>query len=514
MADAAIDWASLKSALGTAPANAASPPPAMGAEFDALANQPGATATSQSGDDDSKVIASMLQNQTGRAKQLESDFKGSYDPIRSEYAKKSSETPPDAPKYEDVLSHQELQKSIQEGKKSAQEWAGVAAGLSALIGGISKKHTLAGLHAMTGAMEGLNEGNAATAKQQMELFKQSNDAIIEHNQMLTDRYHDILNNKKNSLDDIKEQGAMVATEYGDLHAWEELQKGDISAFATYLKNRDAMAKKLGATGDSTFESAQNIADASGYTGQKYIDSLKKTAPSKASLFDEVQSIANYDRPPRISRYGGSKEDPEARAVMHMVQQYLGDKPYDATKWYGKIAKETAAESALARSEVPHKIGDTEVSIQKVNHHLDTLQTAMDALDSGDIRRVNAAAQTLAREFGDPKIVSTDTAVNAVSQEFHRVYVPTGGVEDERASAASSISPQSSPAQIKAAIKTMKELMLGQAEALKTGADTIRSGGNIEDINVPQPPVPGAKQAPDGKFYVPDPNRPGKYLQVQ
>lgn len=30
----------------------------------------------------------------------------------------------------------------------------------------------------------------------------------------------------------------------------------------------------------------------------------------------------------------------------------------------------------------------------------------------------------------------------------------------------------------------------------------------------QPPVPGARQAPDGKFYVPDPNRPGKYLQVQ
>jgi len=29
-----------------------------------------------------------------------------------------------------------------------------------------------------------------------------------------------------------------------------------------------------------------------------------------------------------------------------------------------------------------------------------------------------------------------------------------------------------------------------------------------------PPVQGARQAPDGKFYVPDPNRPGKYLQVQ
>lgn len=29
-----------------------------------------------------------------------------------------------------------------------------------------------------------------------------------------------------------------------------------------------------------------------------------------------------------------------------------------------------------------------------------------------------------------------------------------------------------------------------------------------------PPVPGAKLAPDGKYYIPDPKRPGKYLQVQ
>jgi hypothetical protein len=43
-------------------------------------------------------------------------------------------------------------------------------------------------------------------------------------------------------------------------------------------------------------------------------------------------------------------------------------------------------------------------------------------------------------------------------------------------------------------------------------------GEAESIIGPQqssaPPVEGARQASDGKFYVPDPNRPGKYLQVQ
>lgn len=33
-------------------------------------------------------------------------------------------------------------------------------------------------------------------------------------------------------------------------------------------------------------------------------------------------------------------------------------------------------------------------------------------------------------------------------------------------------------------------------------------------NAEKPPVPGANKAPDGNWYVPDPNRPGKYLKVE
>jgi hypothetical protein len=56
--------------------------------------------------------------------------------------------------------------------------------------------------------------------------------------------------------------------------------------------------------------------------------------------------------------------------------------------------------------------------------------------------------------------------------------------------------------------------------LKSSPDLQRYGETYHvDIpttgkTVAAPPVPGAKQAPDGNFYVPDPNRPGKYLQVK
>jgi hypothetical protein len=57
-----------------------------------------------------------------------------------------------------------------------------------------------------------------------------------------------------------------------------------------------------------------------------------------------------------------------------------------------------------------------------------------------------------------------------------------------------------------------------ARELAIKAMNIQSGNNIPNLGAPlanTPPVgapPTAKQAPDGKWYAPDPARPGKYLQ--
>lgn len=44
------------------------------------------------------------------------------------------------------------------------------------------------------------------------------------------------------------------------------------------------------------------------------------------------------------------------------------------------------------------------------------------------------------------------------------------------------------------------------------SNLINGGGQPQAATMP--PVPGARQAPDGNYYVPDPARPGKYLMVQ
>ncbi|MEW8189013.1 MAG: hypothetical protein AB2766_06920 [Candidatus Thiodiazotropha endolucinida] len=57
-----------------------------------------------------------------------------------------------------------------------------------------------------------------------------------------------------------------------------------------------------------------------------------------------------------------------------------------------------------------------------------------------------------------------------------------------------------------------KLATGQTERVKgiSAIDRRTAKGTSAST---QPPIAGAKKAPDGNWYVPDPNRPGKYMRV-
>lgn len=481
-----------------------------------------AKAISDPAAEDAKMVEGMEKEQLSKSKALEEKYKSEMPPLQKEFSDKANSAHPDKPEYEDVLTHESLEKSVKEGQQSAQEWAGVAAAVSALIGGISKKHTLAGLSALTGGIQGLKEGNDAAAKQKMDLFKESNDAIIQHNKIVKDSYDAILADRKLSLDDIKEKISQKAYEFNDLLAVQQLEKGDVQGFTNFLKERDKKVSSLQGLTDTITDSAGKVIESNNLHGQQYLDFLESANPTKKAVLSEIKAIGDYKNAPRVPRQG-SKVDPQAEAIMEAVRQYNPD--YDQKKWLQGAAYAASVGHALGRSEVPTKLADKAISRLTTLAHLDTLDTAFKALKSGDIRTANAIAQKIGKEMGDPNIVSVETAVSAISNEFLKLYVSSGGTVDERQSQTLNISPQSSPEQMNAAINTMKELMEGQRKATKQVTDQIRSGGNAEDLNVPTmsntpgnaaapPPMEGAKQAPDGNFYIPDPQRPGKYLMVQ
>lgn len=66
-------------------------------------------------------------------------------------------------------------------------------------------------------------------------------------------------------------------------------------------------------------------------------------------------------------------------------------------------------------------------------------------------------------------------------------------------------------------EAIRGIAMGAGQSYRPPYTFDQAGGLQQNRSQPQPaqpPIQGARQAPDGKFYVPDSNRPGKYLQVQ
>lgn len=154
-----------------------------------------------------------------------------------------------------------------------------------------------------------------------------------------------------------------------------------------------------------------------------------------------------------------------------------------------------------------------------------------------------------------KVNEVSGAVQHYGQEITKFYTGSPGGEGERMRFLNTINTSKSPEEISGAIRTERDLIpdrinqiagqisqqLGPEEAQKY-LSRANIAGSVAKINAslvkldptgpeakmaaangqPQagtpasqaaPPIPNAKQAPDGNWYVPDPNRAGKYMQV-
>lgn len=152
--------------------------------------------------------------------------------------------------------------------------------------------------------------------------------------------------------------------------------------------------------------------------------------------------------------------------------------------------------------------------------------------------LNKIIQAFEEKTGDPNIVKFGGGINTLINIYARAINPTGvpTVEDKKQAreilqkawsqgqfeAATGMMVQeidaalTSPDKVRDAMR--KRFLEGQPDVrvgppLVTGKDKERVTGPAKST-AQGAPVEGARQAQDGKWYVPDPNRPGKYLQVQ
>lgn len=201
----------------------------------------------------------------------------------------------------------------------------------------------------------------------------------------------------------------------------------------------------------------------------------------------------------------SKEGDSARQDMAVIGQLrqLGGQ-------ISNLGSGAALQGWLAERGI--KVGPNVSEIEAFNALVDKLTPQQRVPGSGassdlDVRMFKSALPNLIRTPGGNELILS-TLESVANDKAARAAIADRALTGE-------LKPQDAIRELRA----LPDPMAALKEARKSG---FKSLPQIQQERRPSEPpkqseapsYPGARQAPDGKFYVPDPNRPGKYLQVQ
>jgi hypothetical protein len=163
----------------------------------------------------------------------------------------------------------------------------------------------------------------------------------------------------------------------------------------------------------------------------------------------AQNIANGNIPPVTG--------PNASKIMNEV---IAIKPDFKASDYGL---QTSSEKAFNQG----KQGDKVRSLNVVAEHFNTLDKAADALQSGDVRAINAVSQFIQTQTGKPAPTNFNAVKEILADEIVAAVVPGVGALADRQAIKKTILASSSPEQLKGIVANYKELIGGQLNGLET-----------------------------------------------
>lgn len=180
------------------------------------------------------------------------------------------------------------------------------------------------------------------------------------------------------------------------------------------------------------------------TGKALIDWLSKSPDYGPQYARNVQMTGDYDA--KIPSMYGRK--PEVMAHFKgLLQQYNPDFQED------KFDRRRQAEKAFAPGGTSY---NNITNIRQIFPHLDTLTKAVDALNNGDFRAINAATVAVRKQAGQPEVTNMEQAAKVVGMEAMRVFRQVGASTSEAEDFAKTLSTASSPQQLAGVVAQLHE----------------------------------------------------------
>lgn len=248
------------------------------------------------------------------------------------------------------------------------------------------------------------------------------------------------------------------------YAWDPTTKKAVKTYDTDAKDnfvtvqtgedaqgQKTFAKMNKATGEMTpiagaSDNGGGIGDTT-KTGEEYLATLDP------KIRGQVKALAEYRQAPPT---GFAAAKPYwAKTIMPAVQQY--DPTYDATQ-YG-------ARAAGAKDFTSGKSSEMVRSANQTLHHVNALLDSADALHNGNYPSLNYIGNKANEMTGGGEPGAFITNAHAVADEMGKVFKGSNLSDSEIKAWADNLSPNMSPAQQRAQIGKMTELLHGALDAL-------------------------------------------------
>lgn len=371
---------------------------------------------------------------------------------------------------------------------------GSAAVMIGILGGLFAKRPLtASLMAGGQAMQAQQSQNWTLFKTASDQWYQQAQLGLEQSRMAHDQIREVMEDERMAENDrharISELVSTWQMSQGFANADRNFQIQQLSALDLHnQRGQEALDRQrevhldtqLNAaykSGDpDQIKAAENAARAHALaTKGPVLSSASTAAQTRQDLFNELQlARASGDKDQiaaaeqKIDDFNkvGGKTTTGRNAPAQFMNKYMEEHPNATSEELASAMGDYRRMQSVETGFGGGLLGRQVISLNTVAGHILRVEEYWDALKNNNIPRLNAIANRVALETGKPEVAAFDIGRDIMSDEIVRLLTSTGGTEADRAGMQNRLSRDFSPAQIRAAIDTLKDFTGQRFDGLK------------------------------------------------
>lgn len=196
-----------------------------------------------------------------------------------------------------------------------------------------------------------------------------------------------------------------------------------------------------------------------------------------------QQYANTGQMPSFGRNPAM----QAKMLDYIAKRSSDDFGPNATATIIARGQQTKAQGAVVKDFESGQTAKTLNGLNTAIKHMDTMETAVVALQNGNIQVLNKLGNFFGTQLGNDPANNFNIVKNFAAGEVAKAVLPQGGGEREREEISRAINSANSPQQLHSALALWRELLAGKTDALRNQWDTGTNGnhGNFDRFLLPE-----------------------------